>query len=742
MTQAFPSPNDSRQRLAPGSASTHDVGIPCTPQGDAQDVAAALHANQERLALATEVNEIGIWELSLTDGKVTWSDMMFRIFGLPPEQFTGRIEDWVRCIHPEDLEYTHRELMAAIRGRKPMDFDFRVLHPDGRVRYVYARATVFRDEQGKATRVLGANYDVTERKLMERELAEKHELLRVTLHSIGDAVITTDAHGRVQWLNPVAERMTGWPTEAARDKPLGQVFQIVNEITREPEQSPVERCLAEDIHIGEIDYTLLISRDGSEYGIEDSAAPIRDEDGKVLGVVLIFHDVTEQRRMGHEMSFRATHDELTGLYNRAEFDKRLSRVLAEAQQDDNTHHALMYIDLDQFKLVNDACGHSVGDQLLCKVTAMLQACVRSRDILARLGGDEFGVILEHCTVDQAHRVAQDICDRMEDFRFVHEGRRFRIGTSIGLVPLDKRWTNTASLMQAADSACYAAKEAGRNRVHAWYDTDQALRMRHGEMQWASRLEQALDENLFVLHAQRIVPLKAALKGPDDEGGLHLEVLLRLPDTNGSLILPQAFLPAAERFHMSMRIDRWVVQHVLSWLSHQDEHTLARLDTVAVNVCAHSVSDPGFQRFVQEQVEASSVDMRKLCLEVSEATAITNPSDVASFISGMRERGIRIALDDFGAGVSSFGYLKTLPVDYLKIDGQFIRELASNPLDQATLRCFCEVAAILGVQTIAESVESAGALDKLHQMGVDFAQGYLLHAPRPLAELLAPVNHDA
>lgn len=694
-------------------------------------VEAALNANQERLTLATQANEIGIWELTLPDGTLTWSDMMFTIFGLPRDAFTGRLEDWTKCIHAEDQDYTRRELTLAVKGLKPLDFDFRVQHPDGQVRYVYARATVFRDADGRAVRVLGANYDVTERKLMERELAEKHELLRVTLHSIGDAVITTDAHGRVQWLNPVAERMTGWPNEAARDKPLTQVFHIVNELSREPEVSPVARCLAEDIHVGQIDHTLLISRDGAEYGIEDSAAPIRDEHGQVLGVVLVFHDVTEQRRMGHEMNFRATHDELTGLVNRAEFDTRLGRVLEEAHQDDSTH-ALMYIDLDQFKLVNDACGHSVGDQLLCQVTSLLQGCVRSRDTLARLGGDEFGVILEHCTVDQAHRVAQDICDQMEEFRFIHDGRRFRIGTSIGLVPVDKRWANTALVLQAADTSCYAAKEAGRNRVHAWYDTDLAMQARKGEMQWASRLEQALDEDRFVLYAQRITPVKG------DSQGLHCEVLLRLRDLDGSIIPPGAFLPAAERFHMASRIDRWVVRHVFDWLRQQGE-ALAQIDTIAVNLSGQSIGDPSFHRFLQELIADTSIDVRKLCLEITETSAITNLADATTFIEGMRQRGVRMALDDFGSGASSFGYLKTLPVDYLKIDGQFITALVNDPLDQATVRCFCEVARVLGIKTIAEFVETEDTLHALRKLGVDHAQGYLIHKPQPLAELLARVS---
>jgi diguanylate cyclase (GGDEF)-like protein/PAS domain S-box-containing protein len=691
-------------------------------------VEAALHANQERLALATQANEIGIWELTLPEGRLTWNDMMFTIFGMPRGQFTGTLDDWLRCIHPEDADYASRELSEALRGIKPLDFDFRVRHPDGRVRYVYARATVFRNAQGQATRVLGTNYDVTERKAMERELAEKHELLRVTLHSIGDAVITTDAQGRVQWLNPVAERMTGWSNEAARHQPLGQVFHIVNELTREPEVNPFERCLREDIHVGQIDQTLLISKDGQEYGIEDSAAPIRDEKGQMLGVVLVFHDVTEQRRMGHEMSFRATHDQLTGLVNRAEFDKRLQRVLGEAHQHDS-HNALMYIDLDQFKLVNDACGHGVGDQLLCQVTTLLQGCVRSRDTLARLGGDEFGVILEHCTVEQAQRVAQDICDQMEEFRFVHDGRRFRIGTSIGLVPLDKRWTTTAAVLQAADTSCYAAKEAGRNRVHAWFDTDEAMRARKGEMQWASRLEQALDENRFVLFAQRIQPTA----GSGD--GLHCEVLLRLREGDGSLIPPGAFLPAAERFHLASRIDRWVVRQVLDWLRQQSE-ALHLIDTIAINLSGQSIGDPSFHRYMQELIGHDGVDVSKLCLEITETAAITNLQDAATFIDGMRAKGVRMALDDFGAGASSFGYLKTLPVDYLKIDGQFIKDIVHDPLDQATVRCFCEVARVLGIQTIAEFVENDASLQVLREIGVHHAQGYLVHKPEPLQALLA------
>ena len=388
----------------------------------------------------------------------------------------------------------------------------------------------------------------------------------------------------------------------------------------------------------------------------------------------------------------------------------------------------MYIDLDQFKLVNDACGHAAGDQLLRQVATLLKQCIRARDTLARLGGDEFGVILQFCGVEQATKVAQAICDKMDEYRFVHDDRRFRIGASVGLVPLDSRWPTAASVMQAADAACYAAKEAGRNRVHAWFDADQHLRLRHGEMQWVARLEQALDEDRFELFAQRIQPIRAAARG------LHCEVLLRLRGPDGALVQPGAFLPAAERFHMATRIDRWVVRAVVEWMASRRE-SLGHVDTIAVNLSGQSISDPAFLRQVAEVVDNAAFDHRKLCFEVTETAAITNMADASAFIDAMRQHGIRFALDDFGAGASGFSYLKTLKVDYLKIDGQFIRDLQSDPLDRATVRCFRDVAATLGTLTIAEFVETEATAALLAEIGIDYGQGYLYHRPEPIDQLM-------
>ena len=559
------------------------------------------------------------------------------------------------------------------------------------------------------------------------ELADQFELLQVTMTSIGDAVVTTDTDSLVTWLNPVAERLTGWPLGDAMGQPISEVFAIVDAVTRVPTPSPASLSMRQDRPVGLPKHTLLISRSGMESGVEDTAAPIRNAAGEILGAVLVFHDVTAQRQMSEEMVFRATHDSLTGLVNRGEFELRLQRILASAPLNP-TEHALLYIDLDQFKLVNDACGHTVGDQLLQQVAELLGSVVRMHDTLARLGGDEFGLILENCNIGRAQRVGQQICELLDDFRFAHDGRRFRIGASIGLVPVDARWATAEVLLQAADASCYAAKDAGRNRVHTWFDTDQEMLNRRGEMQWTTRIEQALDEDSFVLYGQRIQPIHS------DSHGTHAEVLLRMRAADGTMVSPTAFMPAAERFNMATRIDRWVVSNTLRWIS--ELPTLELVENLSVNLSGQSIGDRAFQRWVLEALEqaGNSICIR-LTFEITETSAMTNLADASHFFEKVRALGSRIALDDFGAGASSFGYLKGIQVDSIKIDGQFIKNVDLDGLDAAAVRCFIDVANVIGVKTVAEYVETESVLDHLRDIGVDYAQGYLLHRPEPLASML-------
>jgi diguanylate cyclase (GGDEF)-like protein/PAS domain S-box-containing protein len=642
---------------------------------------------------------------------------------LPP---AGRIflqtHVWPLLIREDNAREIYLHLVDSTRQRIPVLVNCHRGHFQGKAHYYW----VFFVAQERS-RFEAALLDArSQAQRIAAELADQHELLQVTMQSIGDAVITTDASGAVTWLNPVAERMTGWSTADARGQALSQVFHIIHEDTRVLTENPVAQCLQLGQTVNLAKLTLLVSRNGTEYGIEDSAAPIRNAQGVTLGAVLVFHDVTVPRRMAREMKFRATHDALTGLGNRAEFETRLQRVLFKAHED-ASEHALLYIDLDQFKLVNDTCGHAAGDQLLQQVARLLRVAIRDRDTLARLGGDEFGIILEHCSVEHSQRVAEQICERMEDFRFSHNERRFRVGTSIGLVTIHPHWLNTEAILQAADAACYAAKDAGRNRVHTWLESDLEVRARHGEMQWTTRIEHALDNDLLVLYAQRI----EALSTPNH--GIHAEVLVRMRDTDGSLIPPGAFLPAAERFHLASRIDKWVLNHTIAWM--QSLPCFDAVENLSINISGQSAGDRAFQHWAIEVLKAAGPSIcARLCFEITETAAVTHLADAAQFMAQVRALGLRVALDDFGAGASSFGYLKSLPVDYLKIDGQFIRDLVDDPLDDVAVRCFVEVARVVRVKTVAEFVDKPEVLARLKAIGVDMVQGYWLHRPAPIDQL--------
>jgi len=434
--------------------------------------------------------------------------------------------------------------------------------------------------------------------------------------------------------------------------------------------------------------------------------------------------VGDLSRAAQEAEHRANHDPLTGLLNRTAFERLLQRVLEQANDPMAQESALMCLDLDHFKIVNDTCGHAAGDLFLQQIARMLREAVRQSDVVARLGGDEFAILLAPCPVGAAEVVAKKICGRFEDLRFCHGEHRMKVGASIGLVGVDARWADMAAAMQAADASCYAAKQAGRNRVVTFADDEAGILKRAGDSHWANRIERALDENRFVLHGQRIEPLH--------DRGLEakLELLLRMVDVDGSLISPAVFIPSAERYHLMGRVDRWVMTHATAWLHRLLAHGEA--PTVAINLSGQSVGDANFHRWAIEALtDAGSAIRGRLILEVTETAAITNLADAASFMRQVRALGVRIALDDFGTGSSSFGYLKELPLDYLKIDGSFVRNVLTDALDAAAVRCFVDVARVVGLQTVAEFVETEAIRLHLAEIGVDMAQGYHLHRPGPL-----------
>ncbi|MBX2881454.1 MAG: EAL domain-containing protein [Granulosicoccus sp.] len=688
----------------------------------------AIEAAHDRMALATESGSIGIWEWDIVQDELSWTPLMYELYGLRPSDTPLTYDTWRNSVHPDDLSAAETNLKKAIATGVDFDDQFRIVRPDGEVRHLRATARLARNASGAALRLVGVNWDVTPMRSLTSELAEQHELLHVTLRSIRDAVITTDASGNIAWLNPTAEEMTGWSVEDATSCHINQAFHILNSNTREIAPYPIEACLQQGHSVALGSNAVLLSRDGNEFGIEASAAPIRNEQGDILGAVLVFRDVTEQRRLSSEMTYRATHDSLTDLSNRAEFEYQVSIALKEAEAT-GTEHAVLFVDLDQFKLVNDACGHSVGDLLLQQVAKLLRACTREGDIVARLGGDEFGVLLKYCAIQPAESIAQELCNQMDVFRFAHEKRRFRIGTSIGLVPLDNRWHDVSDIMQAADIACYAAKDAGRNRVHIWYDTDKNISTRTADMKWATRLELALDNDRFELCAQLLSDLS------NNSTALHLEVLLRMRADNGALVSPAMFLPAAERFHMATRIDRWVLEHGIEKLLALPDPS--RISTMYINLSGQSIGDIVFHRDAIELLKnAGPIACERICVEITETAVITNMADATIFIDQLHDLGIKVALDDFGAGASSFSYLKSLNVDTLKIDGQFIESMLHDPLNAAAVRCFIDVANVQGLRTVAEYVSSTEVLQHVKEMGIDFAQGFLLHKPQPIDQVLA------
>ena len=556
-----------------------------------------------------------------------------------------------------------------------------------------------------------------ERTAVQASLFEEKERAQVTLASIGDAVITTDRFGRVEYMNQVAETLTGWENAVARDRPLSQVFHLIHQHTREPVPNPIDLALAQNSIVTLDKDAVLIARDGSEYAVEDSAAPIRDREHRIIGAVLVFRDVSQSRSLAVQLSHQASHDPLTGLVNRREFERRLQRALDGADSG-NRHHSVLYMDLDQFKIVNDTCGHGAGDDLLCQVTALLQPLLRESDTLARLGGDEFGALLENCLPDAAAQIADKLRQTVCDFHFVWRDKIFFIGVSIGLVNFHNRMLSMEEVLSAADSACYMAKEHGRNRTHVYHPEDDELVRRHGEMEWMGRIQRAFREDRFRLFAQPI-----AATADQGDGGPHHEILLRMIGENGETILPMAFIPAAERYNLMPAIDRWVVQTAFArcaGLVDADGGQEQRM--FAINLSGASLNDAKFLGFVCEQFTRFGLPYRSICFEITETTAIANLTKAMHFMRHLRELGCRFSLDDFGSGMSSFAYLKHLPVDFLKIDGGFVADLTHNPIDRAMVEAINHIGHVMGIKTVAEWVEDEATLAELKAIGVDYVQG--------------------
>jgi diguanylate cyclase (GGDEF)-like protein/PAS domain S-box-containing protein len=569
----------------------------------------------------------------------------------------------------------------------------------------------------KASLVQDLGNELDERKKVEEALFMEKELAQVTLRSLGDAVVTTDLEGRVLSLNLAGESLTGWTETEAKGRLFGEVFRLASvHSDTSLAEDPVAICIRQGKPYSHGTHLQLMDRSGMiSYSVELTSSPIRDRAGRAIGAVAVCHDVSA-------LSYAASHDVLTGLINRREFLVRLEHAVSNAHTD-QAEHALCYIDLDQFKVVNDTCGHSAGDELLRELTSLLHEHVREGDTLARLGGDEFGLLLPYCPLQKATQIAEAMRKLVKDFRFNWGGRVFEIGASIGVVQINKSSTDVAELLRAADSACYVAKAQGRNRVHLYQSDDRAVTEHQENIAWVTRIRQGLEHDHFTLFLQTIQPLG------NTKAGEHFEVLVRLRDGNGKLIQPATFLPAAERYDLMPMLDRWVIHNAMKRLAPMLQQDPTRL--CAINLSGQSLGDEKMVSFILEEIAHRNIPPSTLCFEITETSAISHLGKARQLAQRLKAAGCYLALDDFGSGLSSFSYLKELPVDFLKIDGAFVKNIEHNPTDRAIVSSIVHVACTMGKRTIAEYVEGDAALHWISKLGVDYAQGYFIGEPRPL-----------
>lgn len=558
--------------------------------------------------------------------------------------------------------------------------------------------------------------------ITEDVLYNDKERAETTLHSINEAVVTTSLNGTIQYINTSASNMVGLSRDDCFQRSVSDILKLHDENSEEPVELPTAVIVrGKTIQMAEIVLTDSKQRTSS---VELSGAPIKNREGVVTGAVWVIRDVTESHELSKQLSFQARHDSLTGLVNRSEFEHQLKQLLRDAKANKQCH-AILFMDLDQFKIVNDTCGHMAGDKLLKDLTHQLQARIRSTDTLARLGGDEFGVLLRTCSIDKAFQVANQLRQVVQDFRFIWEEKSFLVTISIGIVSVTESSDNIANLLSAADTAMYTAKDKGRNRIVVFEGDDTEAMKKHGEMQWVTRITQAYEQDRFQLFFQPIVPVQQNNKN------IHHEILLRMLDDENNIVPPMAFIPAAERYNLMPTIDRWVVKSLFTFIAAHREMLDPTKHTFTVNLSGSSINDDTFLSFIHDQFKQHNIEPKQICFEVTETVAIANLTNAATFIKDLKQIGCQFALDDFGSGLSSFGYLKSLPIDVLKIDGSFVKDLTSDPIDRAMVASINQVGHTMQLETIAEFVENAEILKILEEIGVDYAQGYHIAKPTPL-----------
>ncbi|MEJ2645222.1 MAG: EAL domain-containing protein [Gammaproteobacteria bacterium] len=722
----------------------YDVGDISLMEAFAHEAALAVHTHMLRVQQRNQETQVRLL-MEYTAEAIYGADLQGRCTFVNPacvrmlgyrhesEMLGKNIHELIHHHHPDGRPYpkedcvARRATLAGTSGHSDQEVHWRA---DGTSLPVeWWSHPVYKDQQLIGTVVTFV--DISERRQAEQELRRLMEYNRLLLESTSDGIFGVDRNLRCTFLNAAAARLLGYSPADIKGR---NVHELVHHSGEDGSPLPLEECsIYRTIRDGRSlwsDAEVLWQRNGECFPVEYSSNPLF-ENGEVTGAVVVFRDVTDARAMARRMDFLATHDALTGLVNRRDFEARLAQAL-ESARTSGDEHVLCFMDLDQFKVVNDTCGHGAGDEMLRQLATLLEGSVRQSDTLARLGGDEFGVLFGSCALNRALQVANQLRDVVQDFRFAWEEKTFSVGVSIGVVAINADTDTVADAMSAADAACYMAKDSGRNRVHVYETEDAELARRRGEMQWVAQLRRALDEDRFQLAYQSILPTAAGAANDS----LCMEMLIRMDDGHGGVTPPGAFLPAAERYNMINAIDRWVVSNTLRYFS-AHPHVLARLHMCTINLSGHSLGDESFLPFVVHELAATGIPPQRICFEITETAAVSNLSGALHFMRELKEHGCRFALDDFGSGMSSFAYLKKLPVDFIKIDGNFVRDMARDPIDRAMVEAINQVGHVIGLQTIAEFVENDEILAQLREIGVDYAQGYGIARPQPVETLASP-----
>lgn len=641
------------------------------------------------------------------------------LVGMAPDQLLGR--DVVDLVKPAYRALFRKSVANRLAGENaPSRLEIQLINGNEQGLWVETQSSMI--EYRGTPAILTIARDVSYRKSLEASLSRSKRQAQYTLESISEGVITTDNEGRIDYMNRAAEVMTGSGREESSGRKIGEIFTLVDEADRRQLGDPVERCLTMRRRVNMGRRAMLVSNHNQEeHSVEITASPIRGPGTSISGTVVVFHDVSEIRGLTRQMSYHATHDPLTGLVNRREFERRLQEAMDSANSEEAIH-MLFYMDLDRFKAVNDSCGHLAGDNMLREIASLIKEQVRDSDFVGRLGGDEFGTLLIGCPIDKARQIAADICNAIADYRFVWQDKIFNIGISIGLVELNHASGTLQDIMSAADSACYVAKQRGRGQVHVYSARDEAIARERGDIQWLRQMQAALQENRFELAIQPIIATSGAVTT-----GPAVEVFLRLPDAQGRTANSADFLRPADRYQLMPQIDRWVVTATLAAIG-AGEIKLPGNRSCTINLSTQTLGDEGFLEYVVESLDRSGVTPSSICFEVNEVAVSTDIQHVQRFIEVLHGIGCEFAIDDFGSGLGAFSSLKKLPVDYLKIGGAYTHNLADDEINQEMVAAMIKLARTMEFRIIAEQVEHQQDFDWLREAGVDFVQGNFIEKP--------------